>query len=271
MLLAELVVRHTRRHMPTRRVALESAHLPTTGAAPGVGLLTGLVAEHRERLDDEARALFLRLVDSARDGLRVPSIALRHRLQTDTHGLDRSRHRLLGEDGRLVLELDVHGPPVPQLLGAVLAASVLLPTPRGIALRAVRDAFEGRLEVADGIVIRRLAHGVATLRPPPAGVRVRSEAGDAHGAEWVGVPSERRWAMEVLGVRAHTAVTRTEVNRRYRRLLRDAHPDHGGSRDHAAERIAELSEARRLLLDLAEDFPPARPGDDASAAASDRR
>jgi curved DNA-binding protein CbpA len=54
--------------------------------------------------------------------------------------------------------------------------------------------------------------------------------------------------MEVLGMRATTVVTRGEVNRRYRRLLRDAHPDHGGAGDAAAERIAELAEARSLLL-----------------------
>ena len=41
MLLAELIVRHTRRHMPTRRVALESAYLPTSGPAHGVALLAG--------------------------------------------------------------------------------------------------------------------------------------------------------------------------------------------------------------------------------------
>ena len=35
----------------------------------------------------------------------------------------------------------------------------------------------------------------------------------------------------------------------FRRLLRDAHPDSGGHREAAADRIAELSEARELLLD----------------------
>ncbi len=35
---------------------------------------------------------------------------------------------------------------------------------------------------------------------------------------------------------------------RFRDLLRDAHPDHGGDVDDAAQRITELTEARRILL-----------------------
>jgi curved DNA-binding protein CbpA len=65
---------------------------------------------------------------------------------------------------------------------------------------------------------------------------------------WDGVPSERRWAMEVLGLHADMPVDRDDVNRRYRRLLRDAHPDHGAGSEGAAQRISELAEARRILL-----------------------
>jgi curved DNA-binding protein CbpA len=41
---------------------------------------------------------------------------------------------------------------------------------------------------------------------------------------------------------------RSEVQQRFRDLLREAHPDHGGAHDDAAHRIAELAEARRILL-----------------------
>ena len=41
---------------------------------------------------------------------------------------------------------------------------------------------------------------------------------------------------------------RGEVQRRFRALVRAAHPDHGGDRATAADRLAELSEARRILL-----------------------
>jgi curved DNA-binding protein CbpA len=45
------------------------------------------------------------------------------------------------------------------------------------------------------------------------------------------------------------SIDRKDVQRRFRRLLRMAHPDHGGEVDGAAERIAELTEARELLLE----------------------
>jgi hypothetical protein len=38
------------------------------------------------------------------------------------------------------------------------------------------------------------------------------------------------------------------VQRRFRDLIREAHPDHGGDEADAAARIADLAEARRILL-----------------------
>jgi curved DNA-binding protein CbpA len=61
--------------------------------------------------------------------------------------------------------------------------------------------------------------------------------------------------MEVLGLRAGMVVERQDVQARFRRLVRLAHPDHGAARDGAAERLAELSEARDLLLAHAESAP----------------
>ena len=62
------------------------------------------------------------------------------------------------------------------------------------------------------------------------------------------MPAERRWAMEVFGFAPDTAPDRDEVLRRFRRLVRLAHPDHGAAHGGAAERIVELGEARRVLL-----------------------
>jgi curved DNA-binding protein CbpA len=56
--------------------------------------------------------------------------------------------------------------------------------------------------------------------------------------------------MEVLGLGAGMTLRRDDVQRRFRRLVRLAHPDHGAVSDGAAERIAELSEARELLLGI---------------------
>jgi hypothetical protein len=245
--LAELLIRHTRKHMPTRRVALGSAYLPMSGPAYGGLLLGALVNLHVDALDEDQLAELPKLLEQASRGLVIPRIALRHRLQTDTHGLDRSRHRVVEELGTIVVELDVHGGRVPQVLGAILAASELPPTPRVAALGAIRRAIDGRFRYPRGVMVRRLLDGLAPEAPWAPNVAWR------HGRPtretlWDGVPSDRRWAMEVLGFVPGIDLERDEINRRFRRLLRAAHPDSGGARDSAAERIAELSEARELLL-----------------------
>src|SRR4029079_17760785 len=147
MVLAELLVRPTRRHMPTRRVALGEVYLPTSGPAYGAVLLGAVVAEHLPDLDDEQADLLPRLVFDAKDGLSVPRIALRYRLQTDIHGLDRSRHRIVREGSttfggaNVVLELDEHSGPDPQVIGVVMAAAALPPSARDIALRSITQAL----------------------------------------------------------------------------------------------------------------------------------
>ena len=246
MVLAELLVRHTRRHMPTRRVAVGEAYLPTSGPAHGAVLLGAIVAECVAELDPEQAELLPRLVDDARDGLAVPRIAMRYRIQTDTHGLDRSRHRIVEEGGRTVLELDRHGRPDPQVIGAVMAAAQLPPSARSVAFRSIKEALRhpGRLPV--GLEVRRLLMGIPGEAPPPAGVWV---GGGDLGYGWAGVSTEQRWAMEVLGLGSGAALDRADVQARFRRLVRLAHPDHGAEDQGAAERMAELTEARTVLLD----------------------
>ena len=56
------------------------------------------------------------------------------------------------------------------------------------------------------------------------------------------------WAREILELDAGEAVDAKQIQRSYRRLLRDAHPDHGAQEPDAADRIAELTRARDLLL-----------------------
>jgi hypothetical protein len=273
VLLAELNIRHTRRHMPTRRVALDDSYLPTSGARFGAVLLGAVVAEHLSGLDEEQFDALDRLVDTARRGLTVPRLALRYRLQTDTHGLDRSRHRIVGPDverGRLlpVLELDRHGPPAPQVLGAVMAAAWLPAAGRRPAFSAIDAARARPGELPEGLEVRRLFHGLPAAAPPEPGARARVGAGFA---EWRGVPSEQRWAMEVLGLRPCMGVERDDVQRRFRRLVRLAHPDHGAGSDGAAERIAELAEAREVLLDGVADRPDAAVGSDGDIASAGGR
>ncbi len=255
MLLAELNVRHTRRHMPTRRVALDGAYLPTSGPAHGAALLAAVVATNLPAIEDEGRELLPRLLHDARRGLAIPRIALRHRLQYDTHGLDRSRHRMLGEDGTLVIELDIHGAPTPQILGAVMGAAALHVSGRGIALDAIRQVVAGRWSgLAADVEIRVVAEAMFNgIRPPLAAAGEWHHGAPPEELLWRGIGPDRRWAMEVLGLRAGMDAGRDEVNRRFRRLLREAHPDSGGVTEGAASRIEELTEARSILLALVDD------------------
>jgi DnaJ-class molecular chaperone len=56
------------------------------------------------------------------------------------------------------------------------------------------------------------------------------------------------WALTVLGFDGDAVPAKRDVQRRFRDLLRDAHPDHGGETADAAQRIADLSEARDILI-----------------------
>ena len=249
MLLAELTVRHTRRHMPTRRVALGDRVLPTGHPGYGSILLACIAATTVEGLGDEQAEAFLPFLREARNGLAVPRRALRFRLQVDVEGLAYSRHRLLGVGDGLVAELDVHAHhPVPQLLGSVMAAAGLAPYPRQLALRAIESAVERPGVLPEGITPRWVTHVQQATGDFGSG-RAGAAPGRGRATDvWWGVPAERRWAMEVFGFDPDASLEREEVLRRFRRLIRLAHPDHGASHGGAAERIVELGEARRVLL-----------------------
>jgi hypothetical protein len=101
--------------------------------------------------------------------------------------------------------------------------------------------------------VRLLLEGVPGFRPffgPfPAGAQGAGGAG-ADEPAWSGVPAERRWAMEVLGLRPGMPLELRDVQQRFRRLVRIAHPDQGGEEAGAAERLNELAEARETLLSV---------------------
>jgi hypothetical protein len=230
--------------MPTRRVALGQRVLPTEHPGYGPLLLTCVVATNIEGLDEEQAEAFTPFLREAKRGLSIPRRALRFRLQTDTEGLALSRHRLLGESAGIVVELDIHGRyPVPQVLGTIMAASAMASYPRELAFRAIERAVERPGVLPEGIEVRYVTEALARPRHVPTG------KGRAARDEWWAVPPERRWAMEVLGFGPQASPNRDEVLRRFRRLVRLAHPDHGGENRGAAERIVELAEARRVLLD----------------------
>jgi hypothetical protein len=143
------------------------------------------------------------------------------------------------------------------MAGSQLPASV-----RSVVFRFVEAALARPGVLPEGLEVRRRHQGLPGMRPPGPGTTTTVGAVPGPGSEdWAGVPSERRWAMEVLGLHAGHAIERNDVQRRFRRLIRLAHPDHGAESVGAAERMAELSEARELLLSVIGDAPrPASAG-----------
>jgi hypothetical protein len=133
------------------------------------------------------------------------------------------------------------------VIGALMAASRLPSSGRAVAFRFVDAAIARPGVLPEGLEVLRRFHGLPGARPPEPGIR--ATVGTVAG-EWAGVPSERRWAMEVLGLQPDHAIERDDVQRRFRRLVRLAHPDHGAESVGAAERMAELTEARELLLSV---------------------
>ena len=229
MLLAEIEVRHSRAIAPTRRVALGELWLPTE-PAPGFGglLLAGIVAAGVSCLDEDMRDGVDRLLWDIEHGRRVPQPRLRHRFQTDVHGLDRSRHRLVGEGEEVELEIDGHGAVLPQVLAAMYAASKLSTAARPAVFKLLRRAtrWQGG---ADEKLLRYLSSDEAAFRAWQA-------------------PGDEGWALKILGFNIGTEPARSEINSRFRALVREAHPDHGALDDGAGRRIHDLTEARRILL-----------------------
>jgi hypothetical protein len=232
VILAELEVFHSRAIAPTRRVAIGDRDLPTT-PAPGFGgiLLGGIVAAHMPVLDPDLFDDLDRLTRQLEAGYSIPQPRLRHRLQTDRVGLQRSVHRLRGAGEELTFEIDGKGAPAHHILAAVYAAGELPIGPRSRVMEAIRKAMRWTGTI-DGALVAHLS-GLATHQEWSL---------DAH-RDPVG------WALAVLELTvAAQRPGRRAIQRQFRDLVRAAHPDHGGDRAEAAGRLAELSEARRILL-----------------------
>ncbi len=232
MLLAEFEVFQSRPIAPTRRLALGRRDLPVS-PAPGFGglLLGGVVAGFVDRVDPDLHPDLERLTHQLEQGMRIPQPRLRHRFQTDHVGLNRRVHRLVGDGEQVRFELAELGDTIaaPQVLAALYAAGQLLPGPRAAVMHLLRKALHWRGPVDEALV--------------------EYLTGRSGRGSWVhaGVGDPVEWALTVLGLDADDPV-RSEVQRAFRDLLRRAHPDHGADTEGAAQRIAELTEARRILL-----------------------
>ena len=68
---------------------------------------------------------------------------------------------MLGEDGHIVVEIDVHGAPTPQILGAVMGAAALHSSGRTIALDTIGQVVAGRWGgLAPDVEIRTVAEAM---------------------------------------------------------------------------------------------------------------
>lgn len=230
VVLAELEIFHSRPVAPTRRVALGHRELPVE-PAPGFGgvLLAGLVARFTPDLDVELADELVVLMRQLERGQRVPQPRLRHRFQKDLVGLTKRRQRLVGEHELLRFEFDDAGPPAPMVLGAVYAAGQLPLPARGPVMEVMRRSMRWR---------------------GPLGTAFIASVLGRHADAWTmsAVADPVAWARVTLGLATDEVAERELVQRQFRTLLREAHPDSGGDEDEAARRISELSEARRILL-----------------------
>lgn len=230
MIIAELEIHHSRPIAPTRRIALGVRNLPID-PAPGAGgvLLAGIVAEAAPAIQPELREDLVGLIEDLAAGRRIRQPRVRHRFQTDRVGLLLSRHRLVAHGQRLEFDFDDDmGVPVQQALGAIYAAGSLPETTRGPVFDAIGLGLVwGR--AVDARFISAVMGGVSASLDD---LRAWNDP--------------VRWALELLDL--DDQASRRAIQSRFRSLLREAHPDHGGEGSDAARRIAELTEARDILL-----------------------
>lgn len=240
MLLAELEVCHSRPIAPTRRVALGRTFLPCD-PEPGFGglLLGGVVARFARDMDPDDTAELLTLIYDLDAGRRIPQPRLRHRFQADRVGLARSSHRLYRVDnseGELRLSFTADkGAPSQHVLGAVYAAGGLPLHLRAGVFATIRRALAWRGEINLGFLTYLAGAASSSLLWSVVQQGDMSDTVD--------------WARRVLGLSAVAdRLDRGRIQQGYRDALLMVHPDHGGEVDSAAERIADIAEARRILL-----------------------
>lgn len=234
MIVAELEIYHSRPIAPTRRVSIGARNLPVD-PAPGAGgvLLAGIVAHAAPNVAPELREDLVHVLDTLAAGGRVVQPRVRHRFQNDRVGLTLSVQRLVASGD--VLEFDFEddlGRPVQLALGAVYAAASLPASVRTPVFDAIKSALVWGLPVDSRFISFVMGGRTANLADLQA---------------WNDPVS---WAMEILGIEgdAEDRAQKRVVQRKFRTLLREAHPDHGGTSVEAAARIADLTEARRILL-----------------------
>ncbi|TSA53876.1 MAG: hypothetical protein D4R44_02650 [Actinobacteria bacterium] len=231
--LAEVEFWHSRPITPTRRLALGHLLLPVD-PAPGLGgiLLGAIITQYITEIDPDMVPDVHRLINQVERGERVVQPRLRHRYQTDRHGLGRSVHRLIGSDNEVQFEFSESGAALQQVLGAVYVLERLEESVRKKIAPVLLRAMTWRGPLGQTFVAYLAGSGSSSL----------SFALSA-------LTDPRAWALEILGFPAGTIKpTKKEIQARFRDSLRDVHPDYGGDEVSAGRSIIDLGEARRVLL-----------------------
>lgn len=277
MVLAELELWHSRPIAPTRRVALGDSLLPTE-PPPGLGgiLLGGVLAAHLPAVDPDLVPDLNKLIGELERGQRIPQPRLRYRFQIDRIGLQRSLFRLRGNDDELWFDFEAaHAAPEQAVLGAVYAAGRLDRSSREAAMATLRRAIRWEGPAGPDLIasLAGFSKGrnfsVYTMEHPVEwalevlGFAVATGTGGGGRGQGAGPSRPTNGARRANGVNGVNGTdrpagapgagdagpSRSEIRRRFRELLMDAHPDRGATTDGAAQRIADLTEARRILLD----------------------
>lgn len=230
MLLAELEIFHSRPIAPTRRISLGHMYLPVD-PAPGFGglLLGAILAVHIREVDEDLHVDIQRLLTEIERGSRVVQPRLRHRYQVDRHGLSYSTHRLIGVSDTVEFELNNHGTPLQQVLGAIYSLERLEEVVRRQMVPVMRRAFTWRGPIGPSFISYLAGSGTSSVSA---------------------LADPRAWALDILGFPGGTiTISKRDIMSRYRESLRKVHPDHGGDERHASKAINDISEARRVLLE----------------------
>lgn len=232
MALATFEAYYSRPIAPTRRIALGDMDLPAD-PAPGFGgvLLGGIMARFAPELDPDTDEDLDELVDDLEAGRRIGQPRIRHRLQLDRIGLTRCRHRLEADGEQFRFRFSTMGTPLQNVLCAAYAAANVGAEDRAATFAALRKGMDW-IGPLDDSLVRYLSD--------------RRSLGSSPRQDPTG------WAMTVLNLAGSLAgdgeERHAQVSSAFRELLINAHPDHGGSVELAADRIADLREARRILL-----------------------
>jgi len=198
------------------------------------GVLLGAVAARFTRdLDPELVPDLVALTHEVEAGRRIAQPRLRYRLQDDRIGLTRSTHRLFRHGPKAEMQVsfdDDRGLPGQMVLGAIYSAQTLPAHLRGAVLVSIRRGIGWSGDIGPALLAYLAGRGTMRL------------SADAL-SDPVG------WALQVLGFGLDQPTPeRADIQKSFRQSLIAAHPDHGGDDLEAAERIAEITEARRILM-----------------------